>query len=259
MARAYSLDLRERVVGAVAAGQSCRFSVAKTFMVSVASVVKWSQRRRVVGSPAALKMGGRKALPCGAREGLGSDADRREAGSHAAGSAWELADRGLVVVVPDCGGASLSLIRQGRRMPPMASRSSRERPHDAACSSRAPSVEESARSLAARYGLNAKTVRKWRGRTTTTDEPMGPKTPKSTVPVTYGRGSQSWLRFGRRLLLPLDDVLGCLKDAIPNLSRSALHRCLQRHGVSRLPVEETQERRKEVQDLRDRLRPHRQL
>ena len=52
MARAYSLDLRERVVGAVAAGQSCR-SVAKTFMVSVASVVKWSQRQRVVGSPAA--------------------------------------------------------------------------------------------------------------------------------------------------------------------------------------------------------------
>jgi len=56
MARAYSLELRERVVGAVAAGQTCR-SVAKTFMVSVASVVKWSQRQRAVGSPAALKMG----------------------------------------------------------------------------------------------------------------------------------------------------------------------------------------------------------
>jgi transposase len=59
MARAYSLDLRERVVAAVAAGQSCR-SVAKTLMVSVASVVKWSQRQRVVGSPAALRMGGRR-------------------------------------------------------------------------------------------------------------------------------------------------------------------------------------------------------
>jgi transposase len=59
MARAYSLDLRERVVAVVAAGQSCR-SVAKTFMVSVASVVKWSQRQRAVGSPAALKMGGRR-------------------------------------------------------------------------------------------------------------------------------------------------------------------------------------------------------
>ena len=45
--------------GAVPAGQSCR-SVAKTFMVSVASVVKWSQRHRAVGSPAALKMGGKR-------------------------------------------------------------------------------------------------------------------------------------------------------------------------------------------------------
>jgi transposase len=51
------LDLRERVVAAVAAGHSCR-SVAKTFMVSVSSVVKWWQRRRAVGSPAALKMAG---------------------------------------------------------------------------------------------------------------------------------------------------------------------------------------------------------
>ena len=34
MARAYSLDLRERVVAAVAAGTSCR-AVAKTFKVSV--------------------------------------------------------------------------------------------------------------------------------------------------------------------------------------------------------------------------------
>jgi transposase len=59
MARAYSLDLLERVVAAVAAGQSCR-SVARTFMVSVASVVKWSQRQRALGGPAALKMGGHR-------------------------------------------------------------------------------------------------------------------------------------------------------------------------------------------------------
>ena len=85
MARAYSLDLRERVVAAVRAGQCCR-SAAKTFMVSVASVVKWSQRQRAIGSPAALKMGGRRPYLV-ARERLGSIADRREAGSHAARSA----------------------------------------------------------------------------------------------------------------------------------------------------------------------------
>jgi transposase len=56
MARAYSLDLRERVVAAVVAGQSCR-RVADTFKVSVASVVKWSQRFRATGSAAARKRG----------------------------------------------------------------------------------------------------------------------------------------------------------------------------------------------------------
>ena len=56
MARPYSLDLRERVVAAVLAGESCR-KVAATFRVSVASVVKWSQRLRATGSPAARPMG----------------------------------------------------------------------------------------------------------------------------------------------------------------------------------------------------------
>lgn len=59
MARAYSLDLRERVVAAVAAGESCR-KVATVFKVSVASVVKWSQRSRATGSAAARPMGGNR-------------------------------------------------------------------------------------------------------------------------------------------------------------------------------------------------------
>lgn len=59
MVRPYSLDLRERVVGAVGSGQSCR-AVAETFGVSVASVVKWSQRFRTTGSAAAKPMGGRR-------------------------------------------------------------------------------------------------------------------------------------------------------------------------------------------------------
>ena len=43
------------------------------------------------------------------------------------------------------------------------------------------------------------------------------------------------IEFRRRTLLPLDDVLGCLRDSIPKLTRSSLHRCLERHGISRLP------------------------
>jgi transposase len=57
MPRAYSLDLRERVVAAVLGGVSCR-KVAETYRVSVASVVKWSQRFRATGSAAAKRMGG---------------------------------------------------------------------------------------------------------------------------------------------------------------------------------------------------------
>jgi transposase-like protein len=102
--------------------------------------------------------------------------------------------------------------------------------------------KESSRALAARYGLNAKTVRKWRKRTTTADAPMGPKKPTSTVLTPAEEAIV--VAFRQKTLLPLDDVLGCLRDAIPHLSRSALHRCLQRHGVSRLPIEETREQRK---------------
>jgi hypothetical protein len=116
---------------------------------------------------------------------------------------------------------------------PYGKRSSRQRPHDAAYSSRAPASKESARALAARYGLNAKTVRKWRKRTAAADEPTGPKTPQSTVPTPAEEAIV--VAFRQKTLLPLDDVLGCLKDAIPNLSRSALHRCLQRHRVSGFP------------------------
>jgi transposase len=59
MARPYSLDLRERVVAMVARGETCR-SVAAFFDVSVASVVKWSQRARTTGCAAARAMGGKR-------------------------------------------------------------------------------------------------------------------------------------------------------------------------------------------------------
>lgn len=59
MARPLSMDLRERVVAAVLAGESCR-SVAARFGVAVSSVVKWSQRHRATGSAAPGKMGGHR-------------------------------------------------------------------------------------------------------------------------------------------------------------------------------------------------------
>src|SRR5215831_6667656 len=61
MARPYSQDLRDRVLGSVASGRTCR-TTAALFGVSVASVVKWLQRWRVSGSAAAKPMGGWKQL-----------------------------------------------------------------------------------------------------------------------------------------------------------------------------------------------------
>jgi transposase-like protein len=65
---------------------------------------------------------------------------------------------------------------------------------------------------------------------------MGPRRPRSSA-LTEAEEAIV-VEFRRRTLLPLDDVLGCLREAIPALSRSALHRCLVRHGISRLPRDE---------------------
>jgi len=59
MPRPYSQDLRDRVVASVAGGRSRR-ATAKIFSVSVATVVRWSQRFRATGSAAALAMGGHR-------------------------------------------------------------------------------------------------------------------------------------------------------------------------------------------------------
>ncbi len=59
MVKPCSIDLRERVVSAHLAGESCR-SVAQRFRVGVSSVVKWSQLYRATGSVAPGKMGGHR-------------------------------------------------------------------------------------------------------------------------------------------------------------------------------------------------------
>ena len=87
--------------------------------------------------------------------------------------------------------------------------------------------------LAAQYGLNQKTVAKWRKRAFVHDAPMGPKNPCSTI-LTTGEEA-AIVAFRQQTLLPLDDCLYALQATIPHLTRSSLHRCLQRHGISRLP------------------------
>jgi transposase InsO family protein len=93
--------------------------------------------------------------------------------------------------------------------------------------------EESVRALARRHGISPTTVQKWRKRVHTVDAAMGPKAIHSTVLTTEEEAMV--VAFRRHTLLPLDDCLYALQATIPHLTRSALHRCLQRHGISRLP------------------------
>src|SRR5215212_766219 len=93
--------------------------------------------------------------------------------------------------------------------------------------------QESLRVLAKRHGINPKTVAKWKKRPSVQDERTGPKEPRSTV--LSSEEEAIVVAFRRHTLLPLDDCLYALQPTIPHLTRSSLHRCLQRHGISRLP------------------------
>src|SRR3954449_8459404 len=93
--------------------------------------------------------------------------------------------------------------------------------------------QESLRALAKRYSINQKTVAKWKKRVSVADLPTGPKEPKSTVLSIEEEAII--VAFRKHTLLPLDDCLYALQPTIPHLTRSSLHRCLQRHGIGRLP------------------------
>src|SRR3954451_99218 len=93
--------------------------------------------------------------------------------------------------------------------------------------------QASLRTLAKRYGINPKTVAKWKRRTSVADRPTGPQEPRSTV-LSLDHEAVI-VAFRRHTLLPLDDCLYALQPSLPHLTRSSLHRCLQRHGISRLP------------------------
>src|SRR6201986_844654 len=93
--------------------------------------------------------------------------------------------------------------------------------------------QESLRALARRHGINPKTVAKWRRSDSTADRRTGPTVPRSTVLSVEQEAVI--VAFRRHTLLPLDDCLYALQSTIPQLTRSSLHRCLERHGISRLP------------------------
>lgn len=100
--------------------------------------------------------------------------------------------------------------------------------------------------LSQRYGINPKTVQKWRKRSSVEDAPMGPKEQRSTV--LSAEEEALIVAFRKHTLLPLDDCLYALQATIPRLTRSSLHRLFQRHGISRLPSIEGDRPRKRFKD-----------
>src|ERR1700734_721631 len=82
--------------------------------------------------------------------------------------------------------------------------------------------QESLRALGKRYGVNPKTIAKWKSRKSVSDLRTGPKEPRSTVLSVEEEAVV--VAFRRHTLLPLDDGLYALQPTIPHLTRSSLHR-----------------------------------
>lgn len=88
------------------------------------------------------------------------------------------------------------------------------------------------KALSLQYNINIKTVRKWKGRSSVEDLKCGKS--KGQGSALEGVAEQIIIETRLKTLLPLDDLYIVLKPIIPELSRSNLHRCLQRNNISRL-------------------------
>jgi transposase len=86
--------------------------------------------------------------------------------------------------------------------------------------------------LAKRHNVSRNTIAKWKARESTSDERMGQKNPRPKV-LTL-KDEAIILAYRWRTRLSLDDCLERLRRLMPQLSRSALHRCLERHGLGKI-------------------------
>ena len=91
----------------------------------------------------------------------------------------------------------------------------------------------SAAALAEELGVSETTIRRWRGRTQTTDRSHAPHRINTGMSDLEERLA---VELRASVGLSLDDALEVLRRCIkPDLSRSALHRCWKRHAISARP------------------------
>ena len=90
--------------------------------------------------------------------------------------------------------------------------------------------------LADELGVSETTIRRWRRRTTVDDLPH---TPKILITSLSPLEETLVCELRTRLQLPLDDIVEVMRRCLnPKLSRSAIHRCLVRHGLNQRPKPE---------------------
>ncbi|MGY3598148.1 transposase [Bradyrhizobium sp. USDA 4341] len=92
--------------------------------------------------------------------------------------------------------------------------------------------KKSVAQLAAELGVSETTIYRWRGRTTVGDRSHRPNNLTTSLSAVEERAV---CELRTSLQLPLDDLVEVMQRCInAKLSRSAIHRCLQRNGISRL-------------------------
>jgi len=92
--------------------------------------------------------------------------------------------------------------------------------------------KKSVAELAAELGVSQTTIYRWRGRTTVEDRSHRPNNLVTSLSAVE---EKVVCELRTSLHLPLDDIVEVMQRCInAKLSRSAIHRCLQRHGISRL-------------------------
>src|ERR1700729_2257626 len=112
--------------------------------------------------------------------------------------------------------------------------------------------QESLRALAKRYGVNPKTIAKWKSRKSVSDLRTGPKEPRSTV-LTIEEEAVV-VAFRRHTLLPLD---GCAAGSDAGTSASDAEWWAEGRRGSRAPSRRRSLAQEQVQGLSDRLFPYR--
>ena len=91
----------------------------------------------------------------------------------------------------------------------------------------------SVRRLASELGISQRTVARWKARDQISDRSHRPHRIATTMSPLEERLA---VELRTSLALPLDDIVEVLRRCInPKLSRSQVHRCLQRNGVSAKP------------------------